>query len=140
MFAGKRTNGSFIFCAILSNVRSLPHPDQADFCLATILFALSDPSRLHIVKALATGREMMCAEVEVPLCKSACSRHYKVLREAGLIRMRPEGTAYFNSLRRKDLNERFPGLLPAVLRSAGGPAKDSALAPRRAFSKAPRTR
>ena len=105
-----------------------------------MLFALSDPSRLHIVRTLAAGGEMMCAEVEVPLCKSACSRHYKVLREAGLIRMRPEGTAYFNSLRRKDLNERFPGLLPAVLRSAKGPKKDSALAPGRGFGKARLTR
>lgn len=121
-------------------MRSLPHPEPTDFCLATVLFALSDPSRLHIVKALAANGEMMCAEIEVPLCKSACSRHYKVLREAGLIRMRPEGAAYFNSLRRKDLNARFPGLLPAILRSATGLTKDSALAPARGFGKSRPTR
>ena len=53
----------------------------------------------------------------MPLCKSSCSRHYKVLGEEGLIQMRLQRTAYLNSLRRKDLNARFPRLLTAVLRS-----------------------
>lgn len=99
-------------------VRALPHPAPEDLHLASVLFALSDPTRLHIVKTLAETPELMCAAVEVPLSKSSCSRHWKVLREAGLIRMRPQGAAYLNSLRRKDLNARFPGLLAAVLRSA----------------------
>src|SRR4051794_26569241 len=98
-------------------VRALPHPDPADLTLAQVLFALSDSTRLHIVKTLAQRGEMMLAAVQVPLSKASCSRHYKVLREAGLIRMRPQGTAYLNSLRRKELNSRFPGLLAAVLRS-----------------------
>ena len=99
-------------------MRALQHPAQADLNLARVLFALSDPSRLHIVRTLAKKGEMMCAAVDVPLAKSSCSRHYKVLREAGLIRMRPQGTAYLNSLRREELNARFPGLLTAVLRVA----------------------
>ncbi len=94
------------------------HPSQEDFHLPAILFALSDPNRLHIVKTLATGGERMCTAVPMPLCKSAGSRHYKVLREAGLIHMRRSGTAYLNSLRREELDARFPGLLAAVLRSA----------------------
>jgi DNA-binding transcriptional ArsR family regulator len=102
---------------MLSNVRALPHPSKADFNLPGVLFALSDPTRLHIVKTLAEGGEMMCAAVDVPLCKSSCSRHYKVLREAGIIQMRRQGAAYLNSLRREELEERFPGLLAAVLRS-----------------------
>lgn len=104
---------------MLSNVRALSHPAQADFCLPSVLFALSDPTRLRIVQTLAAGGEMMCAAVDLPLAKSSCSRHYKVLRESGLIQMRRQGTAYLNSLRRKELNERFPGLLAAVLRAAG---------------------
>lgn len=99
-------------------VRTLPHPAPADLDLPGVLFALSDPTRLHIVKTLAERGEMTCAAVEIPLCKSSCSRHYKVLREAGLIQMRAQGTAYLNSLRRRDLNARFPGLLAAVLRAA----------------------
>ena len=98
-------------------VRALPHPSPAALDLASVLFALSDPTRLHIVKTLAQRGEMTCMAVEVPLCKSSCSRPYKVLREAGLIQMRAQGTAYLNSLRRQDLNARFPGLLAAVLRS-----------------------
>ena len=87
--------------------------------LASVLFALSDPTRLHIVKALADQGEIICAAVDLPLSKSSCSRHWKVLREAGLIRMRAQGTAYLNSLRREELEARFPGLLAAVLQSAG---------------------
>jgi DNA-binding transcriptional ArsR family regulator len=100
-------------------VRILHHPSKTDLNLANVLFALSDPTRLHIVKTLAENGEMMCVAIDVPLSKSSCSRHYKVLRESGIIQMRPQGTAYLNSLRRKDLNERFPGLLAAVVRSAG---------------------
>ncbi len=84
-----------------------------------MLFALSDPTRLHIVKTLAREGETMCMAIDVPLSKSSCSRHWKVLRESGLIHVRRQGTAYLNSLRRTELNARFPGLLAAVLRSAG---------------------
>ena len=93
------------------------HPAKADFALPAILFALSDPNRLHIVQTLAAEGERMCTAIALPLCKSACSRHYKVLREAGVIQMRRCGTAYLNSLRREELDARFPGLLDAVLRS-----------------------
>jgi len=41
-----------------------------------------------------------------------------VLREAGITLTRPEGTHRFVSLRRDDLDERFPGLLDAVLAAA----------------------
>ena len=50
---------------------------------------------------------------EVP--KSTGSHHFKVLREAGLIRMVPQGRRVLVSLRRADLEERFPGLLDAIL-------------------------
>ena len=99
----------------MSNVRPLHHPAKEAFRLPAILFALSDPSRLHIVRTLAAGGELTCAAVVMPLCKSACSRHYKVLREAGIIQTRRSGTAFLNSLRRQELDERFPGLLAAVL-------------------------
>ena len=33
--------------------------------------------------------------------------------------MRPQGAAYINTLRREELDERFPGLLEAVLQSTG---------------------
>lgn len=103
---------------MLSNVRPLHHPARTELHLSAVLFALSDPTRLHIVRALSRGSERRCGDLEVPLAKSSCSRHFKVLREAGVIHMRREGTAFFNALRRTDLDARFPGLLAAVLRSA----------------------
>jgi DNA-binding transcriptional ArsR family regulator len=51
--------------------------------------------------------------------KSTCTHHFKVLREAGIIRQRQEGTSRLNTLRRDDLEARFPGLLPTILLNAG---------------------
>ena len=99
-------------------MRPLSHPAATDLNLSAVLFALSDPTRLHIVKTLAARGELTCIAVEMPLAKSSCSRHFKVLREAGLIRMRPQGTAFLNSLRREELDHRFPGLLAAILGAA----------------------
>jgi DNA-binding transcriptional ArsR family regulator len=47
--------------------------------------------------------------------KSTCTHHFRVLREAGVIEQEVLGTARLNSLRREDLDARFPGLLDAVL-------------------------
>jgi DNA-binding transcriptional ArsR family regulator len=80
-----------------------------------VLHALSDPVRLLIVKTLADGREWTCNSVELPVSKSTCTHHFRVLREAGVIRQRVEGTTKLNSLRRDDLDARCPGLIDAVL-------------------------
>jgi DNA-binding transcriptional ArsR family regulator len=93
----------------------LPHPARGDIELPAVLHALSDPVRLLIVKALADGREWTCNSLELPVSKSTCTHHFRVLREAGVIRQRVEGTTKLNSLRREDLNARCPGLIDAVL-------------------------
>jgi len=80
-----------------------------------VLQALSDPVRLRIIVALATGGELSCKAIDLPVVKSTCTHHFRVLREAGVIRQRQEGTSRLNSLRRADLETRFPGLLEAVL-------------------------
>jgi DNA-binding transcriptional ArsR family regulator len=91
------------------------HPDCEALELAAVLHALSDPMRLRIVAALAGGQERSCKSIDLPVVKSTCTHHFRVLREAGVIRQRVEGTTRLNSLRRKDLDERFPGLVDAVL-------------------------
>jgi DNA-binding transcriptional ArsR family regulator len=92
---------------------------QAELDLATVLHALSDPVRLRIVAALAqSGGEPSCGSFELPVTKSTCSHHFKVLREAGVISQRPQGTARLNALRREALDARFPGLLDSVLAAA----------------------
>ena len=83
--------------------------------LPKVLHALSDPVRLDVVRQLAAGSECRCGTMGAPVSKSTLSHHLKTLREAGLTRTRPDGTTRYVSLRRDDLDERFPGLLDAVL-------------------------
>lgn len=95
----------------------LAHPDADDLELTAVLFALSDPARLAIVRQLATpsGAGASCQAVAVEMPKSTRSHHLKVLREAGLTRSEPQGRERLLSLRRSDLDARWPGLLDAVL-------------------------
>ncbi|MFI2259715.1 ArsR/SmtB family transcription factor [Streptomyces tubercidicus] len=99
--------------------RSLEHPSRADIRLADVLHALADPMRLRIVRALAAAEgELNCADIELPVSKSTCTHHFRVLREHGVIQQLYRGTAKMNALRRADLQELFPGLVDAVLRGA----------------------
>lgn len=99
-------------------MRKLKHPDVAELDLTTVLHALADPMRLHIVKVLAAGDPLSCADscatFQIP--RATLSRHYDTLRRAGLVQTRKEGVMYRNTLRRAELEQRFPGLLDAVLR------------------------
>ena len=103
---------------VAAGTEPLPHPVQEEIELGPVLHALSDPIRLRIVAALAQGEERSCKSIDLPVVKSTCTHHFRVLREAGVIRQRQEGTARLNSLRRVELDDRFPGLLEAVLRGA----------------------
>ncbi len=98
----------------------LCHPARAEIELAAVLHALSDPMRLRIVVALAFEDKRTCGSFKLPVTKSTCTHHFRVLREAGVIRQRVEGTTRLNSLRREDLDGRFPGLLDSVLQAAAG--------------------
>jgi DNA-binding transcriptional ArsR family regulator len=91
-------------------------PAREDIDLGAVLHALSDPIRLQIVAALATRADACpTGSFDVPVSKSTCTHHFRVLREAGVVRQRPEGTTRLNTLRRDDLDARFPGLLDAIL-------------------------
>jgi DNA-binding transcriptional ArsR family regulator len=85
--------------------------------LATILHALSDPIRLLIVSKLADGQEHNCGSLGLPVAKSTSSHHFRVLREAGVVQQRIDGKRRLNRLRAEQLEQRFPGLLDAVLRA-----------------------
>jgi DNA-binding transcriptional ArsR family regulator len=94
----------------------LHHPNQGDIQLPAVLHALSDPQRLQIVRELASDSEPRpCGSIELGVTKSTMTHHFRVLREAGVINQRREGTTKLTSLRRDDLDARFPGLLDAVL-------------------------
>jgi DNA-binding transcriptional ArsR family regulator len=97
----------------------IAHPQREEIELGAVLHALSDPVRLKIVAALAGGEgEPTCGSFDVPVTKSTCTHHFKVLREAGVIQQRQQGTTRLNALRRDDLEARFPGLLATILQSA----------------------
>src|SRR5215467_8639732 len=96
------------------------HPPTEEITLAGVLGALSDPMRLKILKKLLDRRDgclscsgaAPCAE----MAKSTLSHHFRVLRDAGLIRTTKRGVENLNSVRWDDVNERFPGLLRTILK------------------------
>jgi DNA-binding transcriptional ArsR family regulator len=101
-------------------MRTPLHPTYEELSLPTILYALGDPLRLRIVGQLAAAEQAIsCGDLDVvkEVPKSTGSHQFKVLREAGLIRMVPQGRRVLVSLRSQDLNARFPGLLDTILRT-----------------------
>ena len=63
-----------------------------------------------------SDEKMACQDFLVceAVAKSTLSFHFKVLREAGLVRMVPQGRRVLVSLRKEALETRFPGLLEAI--------------------------
>ncbi|MFD5271870.1 ArsR/SmtB family transcription factor [Streptomyces sp. NPDC058335] len=99
--------------------RDLPHPGREEIRLEAVLHALSDQMRLRIVRELAAGGdELSCSHFDLPVTKSTTTHHFRVLREAGVVRQVYRGTAKMNGLRKEDLDDLFPGLLDAVLDAA----------------------
>ena len=96
-------------------VQVLRHPPQDEIRLEGVLGALANPTRLRIVRRLADGEELTCGTVLPDVSKSTASRHWEVLRTAGVLTARREGREILHTLRREDLEVRFPGLLEAVL-------------------------
>ena len=79
-----------------------------------MLGALADPVRLAIVATLSDGQPRSCGEFDLPIVKSTLSHHMKVLRDAGIITSRMDGTRCYVTLR-QELEQRVPGLLGQVL-------------------------
>ena len=100
-----------------SEITELPHPVREEIKLTDVLFALSDADRLDIARQLSGGPlEMAQCHLSDPnVPKSTKSHLMKVLREAGVIRNEPLGRGRRLSLRREDLEARFPGLIDSVL-------------------------
>jgi DNA-binding transcriptional ArsR family regulator len=99
----------------------LPEPPAAeDIRLTDVLQAMSDPSRLTILRVIADGAWHSCGTETwgLELQKSTLSHHYKILRQAGLIEFRMRGRNKDTRLRRSVIESRFPGLLDGVLTAA----------------------
>lgn len=101
-------------------MRPLLHPSIDDIRLEGVLHALSDPVRVKIFTDIAGAT---CAQTcsafasvnQKPIPKSSLSQHFKVLRDAGLIRSERKGVEMHNTSRCDEVNARFPGLLPAII-------------------------
>jgi DNA-binding transcriptional ArsR family regulator len=91
------------------------HPEIGGIELTAVMHALSDPARLQVVRILAAEGERSCGGFDLGVSKATASHHFKVLREAGVTHKRVEGAHHYLTLRREDLDARFPGLLDAVL-------------------------
>ncbi|MCW2945252.1 MAG: ArsR family transcriptional regulator [Actinoallomurus sp.] len=98
--------------------KTLYHPALQDIGMEQVLRALGDPVRLGIVRALASAEApMSCGAFGLSVSKSTSTYHFRVLRESGVISQFEEGTARYSELRAAEFEERFPGLLQAVLAS-----------------------
>ncbi|MEU5689361.1 ArsR/SmtB family transcription factor [Streptomyces venezuelae] len=101
--------------------RTLAHPEPGDVRLESVLHALADPMRMRVVRELAReegAAGLSCSYFALPVTKSTCTHHFRVLRESGVIRQIYRGTTKLNVLRRDDLDTLFPGLLDSVLDAA----------------------
>ncbi|UJB40090.1 ArsR/SmtB family transcription factor [Streptomyces sp. A1-5] len=92
-------------------------PETARIQLGDLLQAFSDPLRRRIVHRLATQGEAGCGDIELPVTRATGSYHFRILRTAGWTHTRRSGRERYISLRRADLEARFPGLLEALLRA-----------------------
>jgi DNA-binding transcriptional ArsR family regulator len=94
------------------------HPSRDEITLAGVLSALADPKRLRIVRSLFAKDECMSCTEAAPcpdMAKSTLSNHFRILREAGLVRTSKQGVEHRNVLREDDINARFPKLLKTIL-------------------------
>lgn len=99
---------------------SLPHPSADQISLPNVLAVLGDQTRLAVVGYLARheGVAMSCGQFLEFGSKTNLSYHLAKLREAGITRTEVSGTSRLISLRRDDLDRRFPGLLDSIITAA----------------------
>jgi DNA-binding transcriptional ArsR family regulator len=95
--------------------RITDHPHISGISLQGVLEALADPVRRSIFRQLADGsQDVACGTFDIAVTRSTGTHHFRVLRQAGIIRQYYVGTTKMNTLRRDDLDELFPGLLDAI--------------------------
>ncbi|MEU4547440.1 ArsR/SmtB family transcription factor [Nonomuraea dietziae] len=113
---------------------SFRHPDRDQIRIENVLSALGNPLRLAVIRVLDAGGEHNCGGVLNLLgvtSKSTMTHHWRVLRDSGVIWQQPSGRENLLTLRRDDLDARYPGLLDAILagavRDGSDPAEPSPL-------------
>jgi DNA-binding transcriptional ArsR family regulator len=103
-------------------MRPLFHPALDEITVEGILYALSDPVRVSIYADIAS---QSCAQncstfltvTDKTIPKSTLSQHMRILRENGLVRGERHGVEMRLTPRCAELETRFPGLIPAILKA-----------------------
>jgi DNA-binding transcriptional ArsR family regulator len=111
-------------------MRPLYHPSLQEITVQGLLYALSDPVRVRIYAELAQAESSMncCAFLsngKLNLPKSTLSQHFKILREAGLIRSERVGIELKNWTRCQELKKKFGVMIPGILQAYASEAKQS---------------
>jgi DNA-binding transcriptional ArsR family regulator len=103
-------------------MRPLYHPPLKEITVEGILYALSDPVRVRIfAQLLKADCPRNCSAFlninKSPLPKSTLSQHFKILREAGLIRSERKGVELQNHSRCAELQKKFGPMITAILQA-----------------------
>src|SRR5580692_2293765 len=124
-------------------MRPLLHPAIDDVPVEAILHALSDPVRVAIfVDIVGQDCSQKCSNFihlnDTPIPKSTLSQHFRILREAGLIRGERRGVEMHNTSRCEEIENRFPGLLRAIVSAHTIQSNDEAEAKKRVANRSSR--
>jgi DNA-binding transcriptional ArsR family regulator len=127
----------------LIDMRPLFHPSLEEITVEGILHALSDPIRVAIFADIVSqecsqncSTFLTVSDKAIP--KSTLSEHFRALREAGLIRGERRGVEMHNTSRCAEIEERFPGLLRAIVNAHGIQSKDETQAKKLAAKRSSR--
>ena len=93
------------------------NPKERSLDLSLVLDALRDPTRRQVLLQLA-NKDFCCGSFEELGSKTRLTYHFSRLRAAGIISSTKDGRFRVLSLRRRELDAAFPGLLDAVLAAA----------------------
>ncbi|MGW5379387.1 ArsR/SmtB family transcription factor [Nocardia sp. NPDC003999] len=89
-----------------------PAPEEME--LGSVFAALADRHRRQVILTLLAepdGTERHCSSFGLPVSKATLTHHFRILRQAGLIRQVDRGNSNMAQLRRAELQHRFPGLI-----------------------------
>jgi DNA-binding transcriptional ArsR family regulator len=114
-------------------VRPLFHPSLDEITVEGILHALSDPVRVAILAGIISQEcSQSCSTFlsisDKAIPKSTLSQHFRELREAGLIRGQRRGVEMHNTSRCAEIEQRFPGLIRAIVNAHTIQSKNEARA------------
>jgi DNA-binding transcriptional ArsR family regulator len=129
--------------ATLIDMRPLFHPSIEEITVEGILHALSDPVRVAIYADIVSqecsqncSTFLTVSDKTIP--KSTLSQHFRELREAGLIRGERRGVEVHNTSRCAEVEQRFPGLIRAIVNAHTIQSRHEAQGKKRAARKTTR--